>query len=164
MASTSSTFQIILSDLWEGTWWPPSLQCVNLSLVHLKWSWPITCRQLSKCNWSLYLSHTNYVLSETSCIGIISLRRTLSFRFWVILSTLIFELNIDHLIIPPHWKPFGPQKILSIVQQVRVKLPHLLNLHPFGLRRILSLESHSKVFHIPSLWISGSSVKYEILL
>ena len=44
----------ILHDLWEGMWWPLGLPWVNLSLVHLKCLWPITCRHLSQSNWATW--------------------------------------------------------------------------------------------------------------
>lgn len=42
----------ILLDLWEGVWRSSSLPHVNLSLVHLKCTWPVICRHLLQPNWT----------------------------------------------------------------------------------------------------------------
>jgi len=78
-----------------------------------------------------YLYHMSSIFSETSCIGIISLRQMHSFMFWDILRTFIFEKFFSFNPDFDHSFPlisFGTQKIwLSDERWILFSLPSYIN-------------------------------------
>ena len=110
-----------------------------------------------------YLSHTNYVWAHSSWVGIVRTRSTQWIHFRANTSTFVFEhYPLDHS------SPLGifrtSKILLSINLNMMIQFPQLSSLNPFIFSWFCAFDTNTKVFHIPSFWISYLSIKDCILM
>lgn len=77
--------------------------------LHCQFFWKLSL--LGKVKRTRFLEHTKSISRETSWARFRMTSTTWSSRFHTNLTTLNFELFFEHLAIPLHCKPFGPQNI-----------------------------------------------------